>query len=117
MNPTNFIGKVKNIGMLNKRDLVAEFEHVTPLEMDFRSGQFISLKAAEMAFRPYSIATDYKNKKSLSIIVSVDHEGVGANYLKQLKVGDEVKYLGPSGLFKLKEPYAQNLYFLQQVLV
>lgn len=111
MNPTNFIGKVKNIGMLNKRDLVAEFEHVSPSEMDFRPGQFVSLKAGETSFRPYSIASDYKNKNIISVIVSVEHSGVGSNYLKQLKVGDQVNYLGPAGLLKLKKPYATNLYF------
>ena len=111
MLPTNFIGKAVKIEMLNERDLFVQIEHNFPQQMEFEPGQFISLKVAENTFRPYSIVSDFTDKNSIAVVVSVDHEGIGSNYLKQLKVGDSVSYLGPSGLMKLKEPVASNLHF------
>jgi ferredoxin-NADP reductase len=77
----------------------------------FRPGQFCSIRVAEGFFRAYSIASDYKNFSEYKFLVSISHEGVGANYFKNLNIGDEIDFLGPNGHFFIKTPVAENIIF------
>lgn len=84
---------------------------INPDLKPFRPGQFCSIRVAEGFFRAYSIASDYKNFSEYKFLVSISHEGIGANYFKKLKIGDEVDFLGPNGHFFIKTPVAENLIF------
>lgn len=77
-----------------------ELKFKTLDSFEYIPGQFISISIKDK-FRAYSICSNPYIEDTLSIIASIAHEGIGANYLKQLKVSDEVSFVGPSGRFKL----------------
>jgi len=84
---------------------------IEPDVKPFRPGQFCSIRVAEGFFRAYSIASDYKNFSQYKFLVSIGHEGIGANYFRNINLGDEVDFLGPNGHFFIKTPIAENLIF------
>lgn len=84
---------------------------IQPEVKPFRPGQFCSIRVGEGFFRAYSIASDYKNFSEYKFLVSITHEGIGANYFRNIKIGDEVNFLGPNGHFYIKTPVADNIIF------
>ncbi len=87
-----------------------EFEPEVPL--DFKPGQYISVKVASDAIRAYSIATREGTKK-FSLLVDTRPGGPGSKFFENLKVGDKMTYLGPFGVFTLNEADgAEHLLFL-----
>ena len=86
-------------------------ELIKPETKPFRPGQFCTFRIAENIFRAYSIASDYKNFSEYEFIISIGHEGIGANYFRNLNLGDEVDFLGPNGHFFIKTPVAENIIF------
>lgn len=98
--PKPYKARVTEYRMLNNRNLLLELSYLDPQEMNFVAGQFIVIRIKENTYRSYSICSDPLIKSSLKIVASVEHEGVGSNYLKNLKLGDIVEFLGPSGKFR-----------------
>ena len=84
---------------------------INPEIKPFRPGQFCSIRVAEGFFRAYSIASDYKNFSEYKFLVSIAHEGIGANFFRNIKLGDEIDFLGPNGHFFIQNPIADNLIF------
>lgn len=78
----------------------------------FRPGQFCTFRVAEGIFRAYSVASSYKNFEEYEFLISCGHEGIGANYFRNLKEGDEVVFLGPNGHFRVIVPVASELLFV-----
>lgn len=107
--PKKVTGLVASTEYLNSKILQIK---ITPKQkFVFYPGQFISLKVGENTFRSYSIASSEK-ENYISLIVAVGHKGVGANYLKNLEVGDEVNFIGPAGRFVLPKVSLNNLVFI-----
>lgn len=77
----------------------------------FRPGQFVTFRVAEGMFRAYSIASDYKNFEEYEFLISCGHEGIGANFFRNIQIGEKVNFLGPNGHFKIIVPVAKELYF------
>lgn len=98
--------------MLNARDMLVDFELINPTEIHFRPGQFINLNVAENTFRSYSICSSPLLSNQITIVVSVDHDGVGTKYLKNIKINDDVSFIGPSGRFFLPDNLANSLVFI-----
>jgi ferredoxin-NADP reductase len=109
--PKRVTAKVTSIYILTRKVVQVDFEYIDPSEISFKPGQFFSLKVSDAKYRSYSIYSNYKNTKGFSIIAEIGHEGLGANYIKSLKIGDTVDLIGPAGRFGLKEPLTENLYF------
>lgn len=84
---------------------------VSPSEKPFRPGQFCTFRVAEGIFRAYSIASSYKDFSNYEFIISCGHEGIGANYFKNIKIGEEVSFLGPNGHFFISTPVSHNIIF------
>ncbi len=107
----------KHTSILTKKEKISsrvyriEFTHKEPNTMTFLPGQFISLNVGEKAFRSYSIASDYKDASKIELLVSAEHTGAGADFIRNLAIGDEAHFIGPSGRFWLREPYKKNTYF------
>jgi len=85
---------------------------INPEIKPFRPGQFVTFRISEGIFRAYSIASDYKNFSEYSFLISIGHEGIGANYFKSIEVGEEVDFLGPNGHFKIESPVSDNIVIL-----
>jgi len=117
MNPYFTKGKIQDKklivgdGFIEPTLALVTIKLVEPDMKPFRPGQFCSIRVAEGFFRAYSIASDYKNFSEYKFLVSIGHEGVGANYFRNVSVGDEVYFLGPNGHFFIKTPVAENIIF------
>lgn len=117
MNPYFTKGKVKDKKLIIGRGFLEPslckitIQLLNPDIKPFRPGQFCTFRIAEGVFRAYSIASDYKNFSEYEFIISIGHEGVGANYFKNLKIDEEVNFLGPNGHFFIKTPVSENIIF------
>lgn len=116
--PTFAIPKIykpvlKKKEFLNEKTLYLTFGFVdNNIKFKFVPGQFVNIKVGENIFRSYSVCSDYRNTWELSIVATIAHDGVGSNYLKSLKVGDKIEFVGPSGRYHLREKLPTELLFL-----
>ncbi|MFC1722462.1 ferredoxin--NADP reductase, partial [Patescibacteria group bacterium] len=106
--PSIIKAKVTDKKLLNHK--ILHFEFTSKDNIDFTPGQYLSIKVDEYSYRAYSICKLLG--KTFSIIASVEHEGLGSNYLKKLKVGDSIFGVGPRGKFNLKTTLSNNLVFI-----
>lgn len=88
------------------------FELETPEEFNFEAGQYVNVIVAEHTFRAYSIATRPANNK-FGLLVDTRPGGPGSQFFEKLSEGDEVEFLGPIGIFIVREDDgAENLLLL-----
>lgn len=97
---------------LNRTVMKITLKLENPKEMEFLSGQFVSLKVSESVYRSYSIFSSMFEKSSISLIIGIAHDGVGANYVRNIQIGDIVEFIGPSGRFVFPENIFQNFIFV-----
>jgi NAD(P)H-flavin reductase len=78
----------------------------------YHPGQFISVKVADRRINAYSIAgSDEPNR--FNLLVDTTPGGPGSKFFENLKIGDKITYLGPSGVFTLKpDDGSKHLLFL-----
>jgi NAD(P)H-flavin reductase len=74
------------------------FDH----EIEFRPGQFLTLDL-KTATRSYSIASSPLNKRKIDFIVKFEDGGIASNFFSKTQVNDPADFIGPGGLFTLKE--------------
>ncbi|MBN2594511.1 MAG: 2Fe-2S iron-sulfur cluster binding domain-containing protein [Sedimentisphaerales bacterium] len=86
------------------------FELVEPGQIDFVPGQYIQLlapvykKGGEEVYRAYSISSDPSDTNSIELIIRLVPGGICTTYCFEcLKVGDQVKFNGPYGDFRLSD--------------
>jgi len=111
INPKQYTAKVLIKEAVSSKVTKLTLQYLVPDSMEFIPGQFVNIKCADTAFRAYSIASDYKDSKKLSLLIETGHDGLGSNYVKTLKTNDEVVFIGPSGKLSLCEPLPEKLYF------
>ncbi|KKU56120.1 MAG: Benzoate 1,2-dioxygenase electron transfer protein [candidate division WWE3 bacterium GW2011_GWB1_47_11] len=97
---------------MSSRDILLTLTLVEPVEIDFTPGQFVSLKVDETAFRAYSICSSADNKSEISLLVSSFHNGLGANYVKNLNIDSDVTFVGPGGRFMFSSQVAPEIVFV-----
>jgi Na+-transporting NADH:ubiquinone oxidoreductase subunit F len=100
--------KVVDKNWISKKVIKLVFEVLEPIDFEFLPGQHISIKVAEQIARPYTIASNPMDNE-ITLAVSASHAGVGADYLKGLRVGDSVEGMGPLGNFTLDEDMLDNV--------
>lgn len=91
----NLKGRVLKIEGAAKDTVRLEFS--TELN-EIRAGQFVSFLIPNKTFRrPFSVSNFEKLYQGGKITILFKLKGEGTNYLKSLKEGDELDYLGPLG--------------------
>lgn len=70
-------------------------------DFEFTPGQFISIKVADKTFRAYSICSTQKELPNFELVVKLIKDGIGSNYLNNLKKEDCIDFMGPFGTFVL----------------
>ncbi len=84
-------------------------------KFDFEPGQFVTLdlpihEKANKRWRSYSIASWPDGTNVFELIIVLDQKGAGTPYLfNEIKVGDEIPFRGPQGVFTLKQPLDEDL--------
>lgn len=93
----------------DKLDYEEKFSHYSfelkqPHQIDFRAGQYLSLKVNEEGLRrPYSIISDPDVKHGVELLLDNTPQGPGTKYLQSLQFGDEIEFLAPLGEFTVKQ--------------
>lgn len=104
--------KVKETKLLTKKVIDIKLDLIEPGEIDFIPGQHVGIIVGDKIARPYCMYSDAEDKGNIGIAVSVGHDGIGANFLKNLKVGDEVDAVGPLGRLIIAEKHKDNIIFV-----
>lgn len=110
--PKKYTAHVISKTYLNSVTVQVEYELAEPTEISFVPGQFISLSVGAGMFRSYSIASSNLDTHHLTLILTVAHNGAGANYVKSLKPGDTSVFIGPSGRFVLQDLKVPEILFM-----
>ena len=93
--------------------VILRFKPEQPLE--FKAGQFVSIlveKDGKRAMKAYSITSSPHIKEYFELCIKVVENGMGSNYLAELKVDDEIEFKGPFGHFLLQEEISNELIFI-----
>ena len=104
--------KVVELKKLNKKIHHIKLKVNPNQNFSFTTGQFISINVAPEQYRPYSIASSSKYKNKIELIITAQHNGKGANYIRNLKLDDVVNFNGPFGVFTLKQSIHNNYAFI-----
>ena len=84
-------------------------------QFDFIPGQFVTLdlpihEKVNKRWRSYSISSWPDGTDVFEMVIVLDTEGVGTNYLfNEIKEGDTLTLRGPQGIFTLREPLDEDL--------
>ena len=85
---------------------------------DFIPGQFVTFdlpihEKANKRLRSYSIATAPDGTNVFEMVIVRDKKGTGTRYIfEEVAVGTELKFRGPQGVFKLKEPLDDDIFLI-----
>lgn len=87
---------------LNDKYLHLYYELVQPNQLEFESGQYVSVGIPEVGSRrPYSIASSPDKKHAFELLLDLAPQGIGTQYLQGMKPGEEMAILAPMGVFTL----------------
>ena len=94
-----------------------ELNLLAPDAIDFKAGQWISLKVWHPGLnqyvpRQYSIASPPSQCHRINLLFNRVPDGPGSNYLFSLHEGDPVTFQGPNGSFLLQKKPGQDLVFV-----
>ena len=70
-----------------------------PAEWAFQAGQWISVPFGAKTVRAWSMASSPTRKGVITLSIDVAPGGIGSQWLRSLRVGDEVGFKGPTGGF------------------
>ncbi|MER3497424.1 MAG: oxidoreductase [Chitinophagaceae bacterium] len=85
---------------------------------DFKAGQFVTLdlpihEKVNKRLRSYSISSWPDGTNVFELIVVLMEHGLGSQYLfNEIKVGSELKFRGPQGVFVLPQPLDKDLFLI-----
>ena len=104
MQAVDYIAKVSEYTKLTEKYHLIFLELFDPHRIEFKAGQFLSLKVlGEEQRRSYSITSPPAKNHGVELLVDIGPQGVGTRYLVSLKPGDEVEFLAPLGKFMMVE--------------
>lgn len=98
-----FKAKVAEHILINEKFQYIDMELLEPHRIEFEAGQYVSIDIGGGERRSYSIASKPSEYHEVEICVDVSPGGKGSDFLKSLKPGDEVEFLGPMGQFSLSD--------------
>ncbi|HPH85769.1 MAG TPA: FAD-dependent oxidoreductase [Ferruginibacter sp.] len=85
---------------------------------DFAPGQFVTLDLPihdkpNKRWRSYSISSWPDGSNVFELIIVLDKNGAGTNYLfNDIQVGSEIQFRGPQGVFTLREPLQEDIFMI-----
>lgn len=92
------------------------FELIEPHRINFKAGQYLSLKVTEAGLRrSYSLFNEPRITNQVDLLVDVSPGGPGSKFFQNLKFGQEVNFLAPLGEFIIDDNLPENinhLYFI-----
>ena len=98
-----FKAKIAEKKDLTYKILELKIDLLEPKEVSFKAGQFIMLEVGDVRRRPYSIVSVPAEKNNIVLCVDHSPDGLGSKYIRNLKIGDEVEFRGPHGIFTIAD--------------
>lgn len=99
-----FRSKVIEKSNIDTNVVLFKLELTEPFELEFIAGQYVLFNIpkedGEIALRHLSIASPPADKKQLEFVAKLIHRGLASTFIENLKIGNEVIFSGPAGLFK-----------------
>jgi CDP-4-dehydro-6-deoxyglucose reductase, E3 len=120
LNFASFPFKIKDMitaKLIAKKDLtedVFELKFETSSNFEYLAGQFITIKITDQetpCFRAYSLSSAPQENK-FELLIKLMENGRGSNWLHNLKLNDQIKFLGPNGKFLFNENSQKDLLFI-----
>lgn len=109
-NIKEFTAKVSLIKDLTHDIKLVRFNLIDPPEINFVSGQYVQLQSQpyehvkQSVSRAYSISSPSFEKNFIELIIRLVPEGICTTWVHfHLKEGDEVKFVGPMGDFRMHD--------------
>lgn len=95
-----FLVEVMALHYLTADVVELEVRLVAPDIIDFKAGQYMFFKVGQGQLRCYSMASPpVAHDPVLRFVIKLVPKGIGSEYIKTLKVGDNVTMQGPTGGF------------------
>lgn len=89
---------------LNPRFIELRFELVEPNRLQFRAGQYVMIKVPGIPHtRSYSIASAPRMNHAIELLIDLQPQGPGTQYLQSLRPGDEIEFKAPVGIFTVPD--------------
>lgn len=107
MTPSHYEAFLRSVQYTNERTKHFEFRISNGRRFEFRPGQFISLELkpnGKTIRRPYSIASAPRSDNGFDLCLNMLPEGKASSWLFHLQPGDAIRFSGPFGFFRLREP-------------
>ncbi len=102
--PQEYTAIFENVEVYNEKFTHLHFELKNPFRINFKAGQFVSIKVNDDGVRrAYSICSDPDIDHGIEILLDTDPQGIGVKYLQNLKLGEEVSFHGPMGRFVIED--------------
>ena len=111
------LNTAKLIKKTNSTNDVIELNFETASPLNFKAGQYISIRIDNVEksayFRAYSIATrPEKDGKKFGLCIKVLTDSRGSGWLNSLKKNDKISFLGPLGDFTFNENSDKDVIFV-----
>ncbi len=110
--PQLFTSRLGHIEKISSKVYLKRFDLVEPREMHFTAGQTVMLRVADGVNRSMSIASPPGETASITVAHDVSPMGPYSKWTISAKVGDEMKFMGPLGLFILDPSSRRNKVFV-----
>lgn len=113
--PTSYKAILTGKKQLVDRTYLFTFKILEPDGFSFVAGQYLMLKvpkASGFVWRMYSIASPPGLGKTLELIIELIPNGLGSTYVDSLPINQHVEFMGPSGLFVLKNPERRRIFLV-----
>lgn len=97
--PQEFRARVSAVRALTAEILEADLDLEEPPALAFEAGQWVSIPFGPKTVRAYSIASTPRSAGRLTLCADVAPSGIGSEWFRGLKPGDDVRFKGPLGGF------------------
>lgn len=102
--PRQYTAKLEEKTVFNQKYTQYDFELLEPHELLFEAGQYVSLKVSpEGMRRSYSICSSPAITHGFQLLVDLEPQGVGSQFLQGLEYGAVIEFLGPLGRFVIAD--------------
>jgi ferredoxin-NADP reductase len=110
--PKLFTARLEDKRVLTPKYIQYMFEFITPHEMEFEAGQYVSMKVSDRGDRrSYSICSAPQVKHGFELLIDISPQGIGSKYLESLQFGSEVSVLAPMGHFVIPQGVAETAFY------
>ncbi len=100
--PQQYLAKLADKIILNEKFVQLKFEWVTPNTAVFLAGQYLSISIGDTANRrSYSVCSSPEETHGFDLMLDLEPNGIGVQYLNNLQFGQEISCLFPLGIFAI----------------